>query len=524
MTILYLDDNDKDSAEALAAVHRDRALRLDDVRERTLRDHDITLCAHTDDERTTIGGKTPRELARDLARKYGDNKANLQDVYLISCEAGMGQPSLAQQLAIEMRNTGFAAGIRIHAANPVNADELHGMRVEVVTRPGAWTLGARGDVRAFFYGNEHSYEVDSQIEDAEESGNRREATRLFRARSTDSRYVKTDIFDTHDYKEELNRAHHTFTTAGPGPKPNRAVLKAIEILQTVIAVPAARHGFSEEEKERLIPKLMAAIHGWERKDGEIKVGGEVIKRKSGPDARFIGLKDMPNASVDEIIAKLNEVRDVLGRRSVFGSSNFQTIIGVVSRQLHELEEPMRPYHQRMVGSRPSTPPVVHPALAQLNHVSEPSRKHGTARVVPAPDSTSLVRGEALFRQALQGYIVDRQRTNTDYFYGGWTTFWNWIANGFRALCGMDQIPIEAKSRDVKIAAAERLSRGEALSEQEVAATKEGRLGELVRARDDAASLAKIATRHGFLPEAPDRRSDETERPRSGGSGMAPGFK
>ncbi|AHE66664.1 hypothetical protein [Legionella oakridgensis] len=517
MTILYLDDNDKDSADALAEVYGDRALSFDEVRGRTLRDRDITLCAHTDDDRATIGGKTPRELAQELARKYGDHKSSLQDIYLISCEAGIGQPSLAQQLARELRDAGFAAGIRIHAANPVNADELHGMRVEVVTKPGAWSTEARGDVRAFFYGNEHSYEVDSRIEAAVESHQTREATRLFRARKNDALYVKTDIFNSHDYKEELNRAHHTFTTDGPGPRPNRAVLKAIETLQAIIAAPAARNALSEEEKARLVPKLLAVIHGWERKDGQILVCGESVKRERGPNAQFVGLKDMPEASVEDIIAKLNEVRGVLGKNTIFGSSNFQTVIDVVTRELHALDEPMRPYHQRMVGSRPSTPPAVHPALAQLHHTPEPRYKHGTARVAPAPDSATQVRGEALFHQALQGYIAERQKVNTDYFYGGWTTFWNWIANGLRALCGMEQIPIKAKSKDVKIAAAGRLSRGEALSEQELAATKEGRLGDLVRARDDEASLAKIATKHGFLP-APDK-SEETAPPSQPASGL-----
>lgn len=124
--------------------------------------NEIILLAHTDSEErpTTIGDKTPTELADGFkamfSKKSKGEKENLTDIFLISCEAGMGNPSLAQQFAAAMVDKGFL-NIKIHAvAHPDGM--TFGGGVEVTTRTGAWTGGKKGQVTGYYYGNQEAKE------------------------------------------------------------------------------------------------------------------------------------------------------------------------------------------------------------------------------------------------------------------------------------------------------------------------------------------------------------------------------
>lgn len=78
-------------------------------------------------------GKTALSIATKLASVYGQNKAALQDLYLLSCEAGLsikGKPALAQMLADELYKQGFTK-VKVHAAAPSSDKPLNEMTVEI---------------------------------------------------------------------------------------------------------------------------------------------------------------------------------------------------------------------------------------------------------------------------------------------------------------------------------------------------------------------------------------------------------
>jgi hypothetical protein len=160
MPVLYIDKADHGAARALS----DDTFDLNNAKFTTTI-NEITLIAHTDSSRETIGGMLPAEVASTFSKKI-KHKLELSHVYLISCEAGLmrrGEPSLAQKLADEMNRKGFA-NVVVHAiTNPVGG-LIEGMRVEVVTKPS--TLRPHeptGTLRAFYYSDEKSALQDTEI-------------------------------------------------------------------------------------------------------------------------------------------------------------------------------------------------------------------------------------------------------------------------------------------------------------------------------------------------------------------------
>jgi hypothetical protein len=88
MGIYYVDEEHKDTAKAMNENTKEEYSKF--ISEDTwifgknlqqpLDDQEITLLAHTDDKRKKIGDWTPRELAQQLAMKYGEKKGNLQHI------------------------------------------------------------------------------------------------------------------------------------------------------------------------------------------------------------------------------------------------------------------------------------------------------------------------------------------------------------------------------------------------------------------------------------------------------------
>ena len=138
----------------------------------SLVDASLTLIGHTDDSRLTVGGQTPKQMAENIARRYGRHKASLKEVFLVACESGATStqenwlwgsttsPSFAQQLAEEMVGVGFT-DIKVYSAKP--PEGAHAMRV-TITKFGPFGGGAVG---AIAYMNEYTTNFeDSQGTDA----------------------------------------------------------------------------------------------------------------------------------------------------------------------------------------------------------------------------------------------------------------------------------------------------------------------------------------------------------------------
>ena len=265
MTIFYIEEADKAAAEALGSKSKEKVVQLDVNMPILTAVGDITLVAHTSDDATHIGGMTPKELAAVFSKVVQD-KSKLEDIYLISCEAGLclpNNPPLAQQFAEAMNRNKFNM-LKVHAVtNPVGMPTV-GMRVEVVTQVGLSEIeGAKlGDVKAFVYDNQLSENLDTKIADTLEAaavflneGNNhayrkkyKEYTELVRSSQNNSDYTKQDIFKTGHYKTAMQQPAYTFTAQGPKARMSKEVSDAIFYLET------NRVLFSEEKHKKNLNK------------------------------------------------------------------------------------------------------------------------------------------------------------------------------------------------------------------------------------------------------------------------------
>ena len=125
----------------------------------SLNDHvvprEIMLLAHSDPKRTTIGDKSPENLAKELAAKFKDKDKNtLESIKLVACEGGFGANPLAFRLVKALRKSGFTKVV-VHAATHPQESYVGGF-VSVTTKPGMSAItGAKvGDVSAVMYGNQ----------------------------------------------------------------------------------------------------------------------------------------------------------------------------------------------------------------------------------------------------------------------------------------------------------------------------------------------------------------------------------
>jgi hypothetical protein len=90
----------------------------------------------------TVGGYPVKDLVQQFDNfRPSIPKSKVKDIYLVSCEAGYGNPCYAQQLAEEFGKKGYT-NIRIHAiTNPLVPNHRYtGMRVEMITHAGIAAL------------------------------------------------------------------------------------------------------------------------------------------------------------------------------------------------------------------------------------------------------------------------------------------------------------------------------------------------------------------------------------------------
>ena len=228
MTIYYITDELSNSDEAISA--NALAEHINDTvapfPTTTITQNvptEIILLAHTNTGRTTIGDKSPILLADAFAKIIPTKeRTKVTSITLISCEAGVGSPSLAQQLAIAMVKKGFH-NIKIHAVgHPIGS--LIGGGVEVTMKAGTVSGGTVGQVNGYFYGNEESQAYHSYLQLKGVAVTDRTTTEKATLRQLDKKYKN---FDKEQIKEQiiiinlvtdiddLREPYNTFTENGP---------------------------------------------------------------------------------------------------------------------------------------------------------------------------------------------------------------------------------------------------------------------------------------------------------------------
>lgn len=181
---------------------------------KTTAPNELILLAHTDTGRppSTIGDKSPKELAKDFRAMFSQPE-NITDIFLISCEAGMGAPSLAQQFASEMVKNGFKH-IHIHAvAHPDG--KLIGGGVEVTTATGTITGGTIGQVNGYFYGTQESKEYHQYLNTKRSSVRKTDQDKKLDNTFRNFDRTKAIIVNLVTDLEDMRAPYNTFTKDGP---------------------------------------------------------------------------------------------------------------------------------------------------------------------------------------------------------------------------------------------------------------------------------------------------------------------
>ncbi len=172
MLIVYIDQDDFPAVEALNQQQNLQIININDKKAKALDPNEpLIIMAHTDDGRRTLGDQSPKALVAKLAKLYGDNKAQAQHIYLISCEAGLrvnNNPPIAANFLNACKQKGFNQA-QVHAITNNNSQKASHMYVEVVTRRGAGVnANPVGSVIGYYYpvtkdGRRH-FEIGNQID------------------------------------------------------------------------------------------------------------------------------------------------------------------------------------------------------------------------------------------------------------------------------------------------------------------------------------------------------------------------
>ncbi|MGQ3888998.1 hypothetical protein ACQUW5_08205 [Legionella sp. CNM-1927-20] len=199
---------------------KDARSRKDDMQEVEGPFEEFIILGHTGDDakkgKTTLGDYSAKEFAEKLALKvHPTNRLQVKHVYIIGCEVGMskeGKPALAQEIANELSNQGFK-NIQVHAiTNPSDAP-CYGMRVEVVSRPGApgKILGHQpGQLVSHLHATPRQEALCMQLSEEPE----KELTIIADKEEYKSRPT---LVDTSDARNEFLRKQNTFIPGGHGP-------------------------------------------------------------------------------------------------------------------------------------------------------------------------------------------------------------------------------------------------------------------------------------------------------------------
>lgn len=236
MTVFYVNEEDKSSAQLVSNLNN-LNIEPENITSgaKIEAGSEVTLYAHSssyldsEDERL-VAEKKPEKLAELFARKI-ENKKDVTDIYLVSCEAGLAtgkqphQEIYAQLFADELVKQHFRPDIRVHAVSaPIDATA---MRVSVVTHPSQRQVErgiVGGQVEAYYYGNEYSELLDEAIVLARQYDQHQRLvgeTGLvaeLEAAEKDGNYQRKTFLSTHRYKQSLNEPEHIYQAGKPLPQ------------------------------------------------------------------------------------------------------------------------------------------------------------------------------------------------------------------------------------------------------------------------------------------------------------------
>lgn len=240
-------DSEKALAREFATSHNfNRPMKIGSEIEGALCPKKIVLIAHSGSKAMTIGNKSPEylaELYKTWFQNQGWSPSLLNDIYLVSCEAGLsypeGQESLAQRFARAMETQGFGS-VKIHAiSNPVDRS-IAGMRVSIIEHGGAEsriTQQGTGHVGAFLYGNRRSADLDegyeSQLRTEQNPGQKANIMRRWEDAKKHMRdYDRFDFASAFDFMPYMDLGCNTFTPEGAKTQQSAAFALAItELLE-----------------------------------------------------------------------------------------------------------------------------------------------------------------------------------------------------------------------------------------------------------------------------------------------------
>lgn len=132
MTVIYLTENDKSSAEAHASSYGEKIQSMDEMLEYEA--SEITLSSHTNPWITGFGKLSPAMLAEKIAANYLGEKHKLEHLYLLTCAGGLSvnkQPCLAKKLTQALFERGFTA-LKVHAPTTPHDIPAEDMILEVI--------------------------------------------------------------------------------------------------------------------------------------------------------------------------------------------------------------------------------------------------------------------------------------------------------------------------------------------------------------------------------------------------------
>jgi hypothetical protein len=191
------------------------------------KDKSVTLVGHTDESRSTLGGKTARSIANELKDKYGSNLKELKEIFLFACEAGTKQErkgklgteiseSFAQELINELALLGFSDTLIVYSVEP--PEGAQSMRVSTTVKGGIRGFFSEGMVKAFAYMNKESEAYDRALA---------EGRNLDKPPNYDRRII-LEPTGQETLEETFRRAATRFTSKGATPEQQNAAARKLE--------------------------------------------------------------------------------------------------------------------------------------------------------------------------------------------------------------------------------------------------------------------------------------------------------
>lgn len=477
MPILYFKE-DESSAIALASLSQTRdkpqlfgsPLAKDSL-------SDITLVAHTSDEATHIGDKTPKELAEDFLKMFARyDKTALQDIYLISCEAGMvkdGKHPLAKQFLDIMHARGFTS-LKVHAITNPEGVSIHGMRVEVVLQGGA-SLAPSGSVRALMYRNPDSRELDDRLTELNKELADRTSMRpakhiiaeirtISASKIQDPSLEPFEFLSTLQYKKTMREPNNTFSKTSPTICMSANVAFAIHFLE-------------QEKLKLLLPEKLD-----EKRLGYLK--SSIAKLECDHHA----LKD-----VKSIMTAIKEAAkphaDSRAHRALVklagNTSSFdREVISPLTTALNAFEQQhLEEASSASDASDDSDDIAVEKPLIEPPKSGLALRGKFSHFKTPVPEKVTPIINQALIKE-LEAYREERKAEQWDYHYN-FLNVVSFVYYILDTLTGSDHF--SSKHRDVKLAAVDKLiaktqnPTGEyEFTSKETKALQESRLGKIVK--------------------------------------------